>query len=461
MKKTLLFVSALIAGFSSYAQYEGFENWTQNNLQTLDDYETPVNDRGVEGANACFPSTDAVTGTKSLRLETIVSPTNGDTIFGYIVSGDPDSGAPGQEVTLPVPGTIDSLIGWYKYDILAGDSAVILIGASALGTQTGGGTYYFSGQQLTWKRFAYYVNAAASDSIIFAAATGDPLNNFNGKPGSWVQFDDIQLKGPGGVANIDNYSFENWSTTPFEDLNGWTTENTRAIGSPTMPAAKSTDSYTGTYALELNQTLSNNGDTIWSNVTNGYWTNNGPAGGQPYSSSPTSVECYYKYTPNGTDSAFINFQFFQNGSSIANAGNVFPNSVSSYTLWTTPLNAMTPDTVLIVIGAGENIGSQFLIDHIDFSFPVGIAEGITVEKLVSYPNPTTDVLKIKFEILNNNAVTIRLIDVTGKQLETRSLGNLSAGTYRESFNTSHFTSGIYFIEFFIDGNKQVERFVVK
>ncbi len=462
MKRLLLSISAIAIGFSSYAQHEGFENWTQNTLQSLDDYNTAVNDRGVEGASAVFPSTDAVTGTKSIRLETVVSPSNGDTIFGYFLSGDPDGNmSPGQAVTLPIPGTIDSLIGWYKYDILPGDSAVILLNASALGNETADSAYYFSGQQSTWKRFAYHVGAVASDSILIAAATGDPLNNFNGKPGSWVQFDDIQLKGPGGIANIENYSFENWTNSMYDDLNDWTTQNTRAIGEPVMPAEKSTDSYSGTYALELNQLLNSEGDTLWGSVTTGYWTDNGPAGGQPFSGSPTDVEFYYKYTPSGTDTSFINFEFFQNGNSIANAGTGFWTTTGTYTQWTQPLGAMTPDTLLITIGAGRNIGTQFLIDHIDFVYPVGISEDLTVEKLVSYPNPTTDILNIRFNLKNENNISIKLIDVTGKELIRTELGNLSQGTHDESFNTSSFNSGIYFIKFTLGDEKIVNRFVVK
>jgi len=462
MKKLLLSISAIAIGFSSYAQYEGFENWTQQSFQTLDDYNTPAHDRGVEGASACFSSTDAVTGTKSLRLETVVSPTNGDTIFGYFLSGDPDGNmSPGQAVTLPIPGAIDSIIGWYKYDILPGDSAVILLNVTALGTQTGGGTYYFSGQQLTWKRFAYHVDAVASDSILMAAATGDPLNNFNGKPGSWVQFDDIQLKGPGGVANIENHSFENWSTTAFDDLDDWTTENRRAIGEPVMPAEKSTDSYAGSYALELNHLLSSQGDTIWGSVTNGYWTDNGPAGGVAFSGSPLSVECYYKYSPVGTDTSYLNFNFSQNGSQVGWAGTGISSTVNSYTMWSQPLAPMTPDTLLITIGAGSNIGTQFKIDNIDFIYSVGISEELTVEKVVSYPNPTTDILNIRFNLNNENNVSVRLVDVTGKVLTNINMGNLQQGTHKHTFNTSTYNSGLYFIEFTLGEEKIVNRFVVK
>ena len=64
-------------------------------------------------------------------------------------------------------------------------------------------------------------------------------------------------------------------------------------------------------------------------------------------------------------------------------------------------------------------------------------------------------------IIDHNEVTIRLIDVSGKELTTRSLGHLSGEAYKSSFNTRNFTNGVYFIEFSLGSEKIVERFIVK
>jgi hypothetical protein len=458
MKKSLLFISAIFIGISSYAQYEGFENWTNNSVQILDDYETSASERGIEGALATYRVADPVTGTYSIKLETVISPSNGDTIFGYFLSGDPDTQAPGQPISI---GAVDSIVGWYKCDIQSGDSAGIICMPTLLGNPTGGGIYYFTGTQSTWKRFAFNVGAIASDSMMFAVATGDPMNDFDGIAGTWIQFDDIQLKGPTGTMNILNYSFENWSPVSWEEPNSWATFNLWAIGQPTMPAIKSTDSYAGTYALDLSVVQSTEGDTLWGAATNGYWGYNGAAGGQPFTGSPSAVECWYKYTPVAGDNAFFSVEFKAGGSTIGNYGNNFNTPANTYTLWTQAITPLTPDTILIAIWAGNNIGSQFKIDNIDFVFPVGIAEGLTVDKLVAYPNPATDVLKIKFNIENDNNVSIRLIDALGKELTTRSLGHLSSGVYRESFNTSDFSTGVYFLEFTLGDEKLVKRFAIK
>jgi len=457
MKKTLLFISAITIGFSSYSQHEGFENWTQNTVQALDDYQTTVNDRGLEGANSTFPSTDAHTGTYSVRLETVLS-SQGDTVFGYFIDGDPDSGTPGQAVSL---NNVDSIIGFYKCDILPNDSALLLVQTTFMSNPTGGGLYYIKGTQPTWKRFAYNVNAIAADSMLFGAASSDAINEYNGKPGSWIQFDDIQLKSTTGqTMNVMNSSFENWTPLNWEDPNGWQTFNIWALGQPAMPAVKSTDSYAGSYALELNNILTQDNDTLWGAATNGYWGENGPQGGEPFTGSPVAVECYYKYAPASGDNANISIQFKQGGSIVGNYGTGI-NAAGTYTLWNQATTPMTPDSVLISIWSGNKIGTQLKVDNIDIVFAVGVAEGLTVEKIVTYPNPTSDVLNIRFNIENDNDVKIRLIDVTGKVVSSRSLGHLSSGTYKETFNTSNLSTGAYFIEFNLGKEKVVERFIVK
>lgn len=459
MKKTLLSL-LLISSLCSFAQYEGFENWTQNSVLQLDDYQTTVNELGAFGNNCVSRELDAVDGTYSVKLETVIIP-GGDTVFGYILSGDPDAMAPGQPVTI---GGVDSIVGYWKYDINPGDSCALLIAATQTGFGlTGGGTFYIQGSQSTWQRFAYPVNAMFADSMLLAFATGDPLNDFNGIPGTWMMLDKVQIKNSTGtLQNVENFSFENWTPITWDEPNGWTTTNQWAISSPTLPAVKSTDFYSGSYALELNTIAGQFGDTIEGIATNGYFDDNGVLGGVPYTSTPTAVNFYYKYFPSGNDTAFAWIQFKNNGT-IINAGGTQLPATSSYQMSSNLLGSfpMAPDTFLMAFGAGQNEGSQLIVDHIDFTFPVGITENIKVDRLVSYPNPTKGVLNLRFELANNNSVTINVLDVTGKVLISNSLGQLSAGTYNERVNTSSLSSGIYFIELTINEEKVVNRFIVE
>ncbi len=461
MKKIVLFISTILVGFSSYAQYEGFENWTADSVETLDNYQTTVNESPFFGGLATYKSTDAVTGTYSIKLETLLS-SDGDTIFGFFMSGDIDKQTPGQATNLPPSGALDSIVGYYKSDLQTGDSAVFSCSSYLLGTLTGGGIWYFTGTQSTWKRFAYPMNSIASDSILLAAATGDPINQFNGIPGSWIQFDDIQLKSPtGSLQDVENYSFENWTAINWEEPNNWITTAPYALGETTLTVEKTTDKYAGNFAAQLTTIQNQKGDTLEGLITNGDFDQNGFIKGVPYTSTPIEVEVYYKNTIAGTDTSWISIEFKSGGSVILQSGAQL-TPAANYTLYNQAISLpSTPDTLLLGAFSGENPGSQLLIDNIDFVFPVGISENLTVEQLIAYPNPATDELKIRFNTKHNNTVTIRLVDVSGKELTTRSLGNLPTGIYRETFNTSNFSSGVYFIEFTLDNEKVVEQFIVK
>jgi hypothetical protein len=458
MKKPLLSLFTVLSVSSAYSQYEGFENWTQNNILILDDYETSANDGDGAILGTTSQSTDAFTGLYSVKLETKLT-TQGDTAFGYFVSGDPESGTPGQAVSI---NNVDSVIGYYKADFQPNDSALFMIMTNFMGTPTGGGTFQITQSQSNWTRFAFYIGALAADSLTIGAANGNPLAEYYGAPGSWIQFDDIHLKSSTGVLqNILNSSFENWSTFSWDDLDNWTTSNDWYLGESSLPVMKTIDSYGGNYALELELFSTSEGDTAWATITNGVFGHSQLEGGVPFTSSPIGFEFYYKYMPSGSDTAWVSFEFKESGFPSQYAGAVLYNSASSYTLFNGFVPTVTPDTLLIHIQAGRNIGTNFKIDNISFIYPVGVNENIKIDRLESYPNPTTDILNIRFELKNNNVVSANLMDVTGKVLTSKSFGNLASGTYNESFNTSSFTPGIYFIEFTIGTEKVVNRFVVK
>ena len=459
MKKSLLFINAILIGLSSFTQNQGFESWTADSVLILDDYESSTSELLGTGINASTRSDDAFSGSYSILLESVLT-TDGDTAFGFFLSGDPEDGIPGQQVTI---GAIDSIVGYYKCDIQANDSALLICSPINAGVPSGGGNFFFTGTQSTWKRFAFYVNTPTADSLVVAGAIGDPLNGFSGIPGSWIQFDDIQLKGPATSMNIVNSGFENWTSEIWEEPTSWSTSVTRSLGQPTLAVVKSTDSQSGNFALQLNTIP--DPDEMGASAglaTNGVFANGETVGGVPYIATPDSLQFYYKYTPAGADTAFVEF-VFKNGGTVIDEYVAVLNSATNYTLYSEAINlASSPDSLLITIFAGDSAGSSLLIDDIDFVFPVGINENIKIDKIVSYPNPVNEELNIRFTTSTTNNTSISLIDVTGKTLTTRPLGNLPSGTYTESFNTSSLSSGVYFIEITLENNKtSVNRFVVK
>jgi hypothetical protein len=62
----------------------------------------------------------------------------------------------------------------------------------------------------------------------------------------------------------------------------------------------------------------------------------------------------------------------------------------------------------------------------------------------NYPNPFNPVTRIKFTIPQNRDVSIKIFDITGKELETIVNEKLSAGIYEIQWDASQYTSGTYF-----------------
>lgn len=62
----------------------------------------------------------------------------------------------------------------------------------------------------------------------------------------------------------------------------------------------------------------------------------------------------------------------------------------------------------------------------------------------NYPNPFNPSTKINFSLPKAGIVTLKVYDITGKEVANLVNQNLSVGTYEYDFNASNLTSGIYF-----------------
>lgn len=82
-----------------------------------------------------------------------------------------------------------------------------------------------------------------------------------------------------------------------------------------------------------------------------------------------------------------------------------------------------------------------------------------------YPNPANGKAKIKYEIRKSDLssttkVIFKIYNLIGENLLTLADEKMYPGNYDLEFNTNHFKSGIYFIEFLINQKREVFKFVV-
>ena len=62
----------------------------------------------------------------------------------------------------------------------------------------------------------------------------------------------------------------------------------------------------------------------------------------------------------------------------------------------------------------------------------------------NYPNPFNPTTTIAYQIPNDGKVTIKIFDVTGREVTTLVDEFKSAGSYTIQFDASHLSSGTYF-----------------
>jgi hypothetical protein len=75
----------------------------------------------------------------------------------------------------------------------------------------------------------------------------------------------------------------------------------------------------------------------------------------------------------------------------------------------------------------------------------------------NYPNPFNPTTTIDFDLPQNAKVTLRILDITGREVATLLNRNLTAGAYHVSFDADHLPSGVYIYELTADTNKLTRR----
>lgn len=281
-----------------------------------------------------------------------------------------------------------------------------------------------------------------------------------------------------GVA--PDLGFEAWTTIPFstkQDPNGWTSLNALTVIGPTAQSVfKETSSVASGLASAKVVTVYVNGTTIPNPYGGNLDTagilaigtiNISPPGFKygygPYNNRPATLSFKSKYTPVGSDSAFVlAYMTHHNGVSRDTVGSGkfgTGTSTSSYATNTITMNYKTaflsvvPDSMQIFISSsiyshdGARIGSTFYIDTLAWTGYVstndidGIRNSVTV-----YPNPASNNISIKCSI---SAKSVDVVDITGRKIANYPMTNNEA-----AIETATFAPGIYLYNV-IDNDKRI------
>ncbi len=460
-----LFISFSVSLLAQTIPNSDFENWSTVNI-----YEDPqglstTNLQSFFTVNApnVTKSTDSHSGTYAAKLETII--TANDTIFAMISNGtfmgDINGG-------VPFTSRPDTFRFSAKYDVTGGDSAAALVMFKSQGNPIGMAMYPFQGTASSFVNFAvpitwFVPSPLMPDTMIFIVISSNP--DVHPVNGSWVLVDDIILDNTA----VNGGGFESWIMHSYEEATYWNSFNLISAVYPPPYVTKTTDAYSGTYAMKITTKLINNNQDTFAHVTNGRMLYDDFSGGMPTQQNPYKVTGYYKYTPVGFDSALVALRGFgyDNQGIYQNLDNniIKLPPASSYTYFEIDLSYTgwpRIDTLGIAF-ASSNIydgyqwakeGSVLIVDSLKIEYyPLGMAENKPKKPAKVYPNPASNLIHFDIEAANNN-FEITVVNLQGQEIINQCLKD-------NTLNINQLSNGIYFYKIISNKTIYQGKFSVK
>ncbi|NOX46179.1 MAG: T9SS type A sorting domain-containing protein [Chlorobi bacterium] len=468
----VLFSTISFGLFAQSIPNSSFENWAQlTYFEEPDQFNTsnPLSYSTTNSANVT-KTTDAHSGSFAARLETI-STGNG------ILPGAVFIGQLGEETIsggIPFAERPDSVKGFAKYNVADLDTANVAVLFKKFGAPIGLCFIQFTGTQNNWEEFSapvtWLIPVISPDTlatvIVSSTIFADPISS------STITVDDIHFIGAN--APFPNGGFENWNEFSGEEADDWTSSNVFTLSTSGVSFTKTEDSFDGAFAAKLETKLTMFNDTL-AVLTNGRFGDDGSFGGLPVSNNPDKLTGYYKYIPDGLDTAFLGMTLYRYNdntgiTSVLEETFIQLPPASEYTPFEIPVfydQYPIADTVNIVFSAGnmdENstntgLGSILFIDALEISYkplPTGIADKLTKDEFKVYPNPATENLNFEFTEAFQNDVNVTILNILGKTVLRKTINASQSQSFH--FDVSWFDSGIYFYRLNTSG---IEEFTGK
>jgi hypothetical protein len=386
-----LSILSFVNAYSQYVPNGGFENWETRVLyEEPESWNTGNLEAFMFNVATTLKTADSYSGTSALRLETVV--TDEDTLFGYAFCNGTITGGEVSDTLhfsggIPVSGAPDSLFGYFKYNIPANDTAIVLLSFKKGGTIIGQNIFSLYGTQNTYARMGWETGTMTDtpDTAMVAFACSNPDNPV---PGGWLQVDSLWF---GGISDsIPNNDFEIWEESSYEEPVNWITANlfSHLFGGDTC-ATPTEDAHSGSYAIRIESVETNMPEESgMTTMVVGFAI--------PYSTSfnfqeslpvfdvnfhPTALTGFYKFQPLANDTAMIYISLTDEEENTYQMGTyLFP--AAEYTPFEIPLeypegviiteaSMVASTTIYFMQGDGQSgeIGSVLYLDDLDLTNP--------------------------------------------------------------------------------------------
>ena len=451
MKKLTLLMLPMLFAIGAKAQdcpNGDFENWNSKNYSTPDSMWYTSNPQSLAQADSLtvWPVTGH-TG-QAVHIQSAIIGTDSLQAFIANTNGNPISGQGG----VPYTQQPTAITGYYRYNMVAGDSALLIVIFKKAGATIAFNMFKISnstGSLSTFTAFSLPLAslAIAPDSVIIAAASSNLAANVL-HSGSWLELDQLEFTTsqpiPGG-------SFDVWLPDTLITPMNWALQSGGPTGSG---VSRSAIHYADNYSIKLvsqANTGGGGGAVFPATISTGKFAQHcGPIGGLPYTRTADTLTGYYMYTPSGTDTAHLNISLSAAGSPIGGIGYNF-TPAATWTSFSVPFSVVsTPDTMRIDVASSSfsasTPGSILYLDYMQLKsqqLPPAIVKSIIISnKVVAYPNPVNDVLNINCANATG-VVTAKIYDMMGKTLDSKSS---NAAPTVVTFTVGYLPAGIYLYE---------------
>lgn len=252
------------------------------------------------------------------------------------------------------------------------------------------------------------------------------------------------------LAQIPNYSFENWTNGNPAD---WTTNN---ITGYLAPVTQSGIAHSGNYSARMEMMNSMLG--MLQPVLNA-----GPLiSGIPVSQRHNTFNFYYEFFPSSSTVYLVaSVAMLKGGQTVGVAVGATKSNAGSFTKLTAPINyysSQIPDAATIYITFIDSffntstVGTYAFIDDIYFDQLTGISDfdnppgEFSLEQ--NYPNPFNPSTVINYKLAERGVVLLKVFDLIGNEIATLVNEEKPAGSYNVEFSVDNLqlSSGTYFYQ---------------
>lgn len=260
-----------------------------------------------------------------------------------------------------------------------------------------------------------------------------------------------------------NPGFESWTTDG--EPTDWNTNNDMFLGVTIAPEGSGHGGNNAAHGEVVFGEVGLNPPYLVSALDNG--------DPHPISQSYTNLSFYYKLdlvSEVGIEN-FVAGVVLEDGSGNGVAGGSLPLSssanTSTYTLANVPINYFGTAPVgatitFVIVGPDIAQGSYYIIDDVSLNFqPTGIAEDLRTDVLdVPYPSPAIHEVNLPFKLAAASTVCLAISDAQGRTVQTRDLGKLGQGSYKEVLDVSAWAPGMYTCTLTTNSASSTNTFVV-